>query len=339
MPDTSKSLPWSEKDYEILREFYPRKDGKTQMATLMPYRTYYAIRSKAQDLGIKRRPRKTKNLDFFSEPNEFNCAVAGFIAADGCISDTGKLTINLSEKDLHHLEKIKSILGYDGGIYRYKPKVTWIKNYKNPDKPLVRCDSKGGRALQIQCPQWKTDLEKHWNITPRKTLTLLPPNLTGNRLKMSYISGEIDGDGWIYSYVEKGPKPRTTYSLAVMGTRELMEWIKATLDALVPNSSFSNLKPEGKSGNSFSYKITGAKAYWVSKMMLSLDVLRLDRKWDMMRELIRGIEQDVVPAKIRFRLIQMCPSEETLREFGLLEDKAQLFTRLNATPIPCITIS
>ncbi len=104
----------------------------------------------------------------------------GFIAADGCLTNTkGQriLFIELSRKDRNHLEKFKKEVGYGGPIYDLKRKSNNILSSK-----IQICS-----CLMVQ------DLVKH-GIIPNKTNFLKKPDID-KKYYHHWIRGIFDGDG------------------------------------------------------------------------------------------------------------------------------------------------
>ena len=115
------------------------------------------------------------NQDYFSVPNLENSYVAGFIAADGNIHKSkNKLRIDLQIRDAEYLQNI--VL-----LFSDKKITTTKRNYRS-----------------ISLWSWKiiSDLQKNFNITPNKSLTLKPPKLEGQNA-LAFIIGNLDGDGSI----------------------------------------------------------------------------------------------------------------------------------------------
>lgn len=64
------------------------------------------------------------NKKYFVKPNLQNCYWAGFITADGNLSDTSnkRLVITLAEKDINLLTRFKKDIHYTGKIYYFQKK-------------------------------------------------------------------------------------------------------------------------------------------------------------------------------------------------------------------------
>lgn len=171
------------------------------------------------------------NDNFFETPNLINSYYAGFIAADGCIrvTKTGAkyLMFGLSIKDKCLLENIKKDLNFEGPITEY-PKLT---------KKFVR--------LIINSPKICEDLEKNFNITPRKTFTLIPPNINKTSLIDAFICGYIDGDGTIcFSHDYKNGKQKKC-CISLIGTFDFLTWINNRFKEIYTpkNKNSKNKKP------------------------------------------------------------------------------------------------
>ncbi len=279
---------WTPEELTILKDNYLKPDGIKIIQALLPHRGYNSIKGMANVNGLKRWIAHTKNRQFFDIPNDLNNVIAGFFAADGCITTRDdRFVICLARKDLGHLEAIRNHLEYSGplthrqtkgGIYRRRGKEYIVKKSE--------CST-----LQIaDCREWVTALNQYWNITPRKTNTLQPPNLTNLRHILCYLSGLIDGDGWVCLNKKADSKHGKVLEISVMGTKELMTWVKRVFDYITPGQTGGQIKPTS-SPNGAVYTVRGTRAYLLAKVFLSLDILRLERKWQAAREYMALLEQ------------------------------------------------
>lgn len=185
--------------------------------------------------------------NFFAKPNLTNSYWAGFIAADGCVSDRSKtkiLQLRLNKIDINHLRCFKKYLKSDCHIGVY---------------------SDNSCSLHISSDELTKDLLKNFNITPRKSLTLkFPQNLT-EKQKLAFIVGYIDGDGSIY-------KTRDQLSCKILGTKNVLTNIKKVLKI------HNKVRKTGKIYTLTFYGNKNAKQILSSLKKLSLP--RLDRKWN-----------------------------------------------------------
>lgn len=220
----------------------------------------------------KGRRKYNVNDSFFSEPNVLNSYYAGFIAADGCIrsrqgEESKYLTFGLSIKDKGWLERFAQDIEFDGPI----------KEYTFRDRQYVR--------MCINSKQVCDDLEKNFNITPRKTATLIPPPLSDNKLIDAFICGYIDGDGAIYFSETTKRNIQKKCAISIIGTYNLLEWINQRFDSI--NDVISKNKPilskGGFSDNSnkttYVLNISDKKARTVILHMIQYEIPLMKRKW------------------------------------------------------------
>ena len=194
------------------------------------------------------------NDSFFCLPTIRNCYWAGFIAADGCIDKNKyRLQFGIHSNDLSHMKLFVSDLQYTGPIYRKT-------NY---------C------SVQISSDKIIDNLRSHFNITPQKSLTLLPPLNLDNDLVLAFIIGYIDGDGCIHKNI-KGK-----IELSCLGTLEVLKWIQKTFDILIPPSGRFHAKPRRPKPSSkiYIYRVTGERAVKIIHLLRRIEVPFLQRKW------------------------------------------------------------
>lgn len=217
------------------------------------------------------------NNDFFSTPNSTNSYWSGFIAADGYIKDLSdsnmSLSIMLAEKDVEHLENFKSEISCTS--------------------PLWRGTSNGFNScsLTIASTQICEDLKVNYNIVPRKTFLLSPPNITQEDLIDSYIVGYIDGDGSI-SMIRK------RHQFQILSTLKICEWIRDRFIQITNRTRGIYIYPKDNQYTLMSSGVTGDMIYNHYK---NLKVPMLQRKWGKVntevirkweRKVLEGITQD-----------------------------------------------
>lgn len=209
------------------------------------------------------------NDDFFDEQNIINCYWAGFIAADGCINGKkmNKLCIGLSSKDKQHLELFKKIINFDGPVLNN----TINKN----DKEFY------ASSISITSQKIVNDLYKNFNITPRKSLTLLSPNIKNKELIDAFICGYIDGDGSIVMYKSKTRNIQMSLSISILGTYEMITWIKNRCTDIIGKECGSiQKKDKDNIKNTYSYTVGDSKnVRELFKHFYNIDVPKLERKW------------------------------------------------------------
>ena len=220
----------------------------------------------------KGRRKYSVNDSFFSEPNEVNSYYAGFIAADGCIRSNNSeksryLIFGLSIKDKEWLEHFANDIEFTGPITEYTFR----------GKKYVR--------MSINSKQICDDLEKNFNITPRKTATLIPPPLTETNLIDSFICGYIDGDGYICfsAYHKKNVQKRCI--IGCLGTYKITSWVSQRFSEIC---GFENKKEpyKGRGGfnkeelkNIYTFHIGDKQARQVISHMIQYNIPLMKRKW------------------------------------------------------------
>lgn len=212
------------------------------------------------------------NDNFFENPDILNCYWAGFIAADGCIIEGKKqnrLSIGLATKDFEHLNIFKKDINFDGPIRNNYVK----KIYKNEEKEFK------SSQLSITSQKISDDLYKNFNITPRKSLTLLPPNLSDTNLIDAFICGYIDGDGTVYLYKDNVRNVQDTLVITMLGTYEVICWIKERFTQIIGKELGTIQKHHNSEKNTYSYRITNMGAREIFKHFYNLNVPKLKRKW------------------------------------------------------------
>lgn len=178
----------------------------------------------------------------------------GFIMADGCIYSDKKskrLQINLSSKDINHLNKFQYFLKSDYPIQ--------IKKIKNSKASL----------LKINSTKMCNDLINNGILERKSLINKYPKNIIPDKYFLSFLRGYFDGDG-CFSINEKS-------SLKILGTKDFLSNIQKILkEKFQINSSLY------KNKNIYSLEILRKKD---KKIFLNLiyqnSNIYLDRKYDL----------------------------------------------------------
>ncbi len=211
------------------------------------------------------------NTACFAEPTIRNSYWAGFIAADGCLTRDGGLKIALSTRDREHLEKLKFELGFAGPI---RDGLTTTPT---------------GREVAYSClTAWSKDmlldLKRNFNLTERKTLTLLPPYWLPEPLAEAFIIGLIDGDGSIHTIDYSSP----TLRIDVAGTLPVVSWVRDWFQRWCGAERRMPRILEHYGGTLYSLRLQGRNAERVANRLLAVDVPKLCRKWSIARRMVAG---------------------------------------------------
>ena len=135
-------------------------------------------------------------------------------------------------------------------------------------------------VLDITSQKISDDLYKNFNITPRKSLTLLPPNLSDTNLIDAFICGYIDGDGCICMCKNNVRNIQDSLVISTVGTQEIVSWIKERFSQILGKEFGSINKYHNSKKNTYSYSTGQSKgAREIFKHFYNLNVPKLKRKW------------------------------------------------------------
>lgn len=123
------------------------------------------------------------------------------------------------------------------------------------------------------------DLAKYYNIIPRKSLILQPPNIKNKELIDAFIVGYIDGDGSIGRYKFKKCKSKIL-QISFIGTLEICEWIQNRFSEIV-GYNISRVYSRGKGKNQYQFMCSGQMAIDIWQHFSSINVPSLERKWSL----------------------------------------------------------
>jgi hypothetical protein len=271
---------WTEQEDQILRANFPEKTAR-QISVMLPGRTVHTIQQRIRKIGIAGEQwacQHSANRQFFANPNPLNSYWAGFIAADGCVfqhkhCSTKSLRISITQSDAYLLERFAKDVEFTGSVSLDKLKHSSINGRTLNARPTA--------SISISCTQeWFPDLEKHFNITPRKSLTLKPPNNLDHECSLAYIKGFLDGDGC--AHIRKS----NHLNMVFYGTLECLSWIKTICDEVAPHYTDewrTKKKPLAEltqHGKIYSYCIGEYRAELLAREILKLDLPGMKRKWD-----------------------------------------------------------
>lgn len=270
---------WLLEEDEILKSIYGKVKIKYVLEKI-PRHTYGSIHKRVKFLGLKGNPRLsqkkyTVNQYFFSNLSIESCYWAGFIAADGCIGKNNSVHIGLSTKDECQVVKFIQCIGYNGDIKR------GILTNKNGSISFY------SRVSIWGVPQWIEDLNRKFNITNRKSLTLKPPICLNNQQSLSFIAGYLDGDGSIKLVNRKGRngfcKIRPSIGqleVSIVGTIEVLKWISSVINNNIPKNHGADVI--SLVNNYPVIRFHGARAYSILNLLynnIENKYLFMDRKW------------------------------------------------------------
>lgn len=178
---------------------------------------------------------------------------AGFIAADGCLSDREKgVTIRLNKRDTGHLRKFITAI-------KTNAKISFVK-------------SNNSAGISVYSKALFESLVR-LGITPNKSLTIFSVKCP-LRLQSHFIRGVFEGDGWISG------KKVTHIQLGIAGNKPFLQHIQNTL---MRNCDISKTKlyPLSHTGRAYKLQYTGQQIFKILDFLYkdSSDQIRLDRKY------------------------------------------------------------
>lgn len=220
---------------------------------------------KEYGINAKRKNGYTLNEDYFEViDTEHKAYWLGFIAADGCITETNYFAISLKDKDI--LEELKADIEFSGDIY--SPKSNQGTYYRINFSSKKICD----------------DLRK-LGITERKSLSYNKlPNIRHGLLR-HFIRGYFDGDGTIYSSITKTYNPNKTsftnnYAMRIIATKD---FCKALLNEIYSEIGYTGKITKSNNEYMFYYSIYKNQAlvnfYWYLYHNSSIYLKRKHRIW------------------------------------------------------------
>lgn len=249
----SKDLPWE------------------KLFDLFPNRSKVALLLKLHKLGHKKPQtnfrKYTFNDAFFGNTSLESAYWAGFIAADGNIyiqeCKYPKLQIQVQNRDREILEQFSVAVDYTGN--------------------LVEQSQRNAIGIYLNsCYGMAKDLERIYNIVPKKSLVAIPPNITDPELIKAFIVGYIDGDGSISVTTKKDFRQKNTYiyqitTLSIAGTQEMLSWIGDFFYSICGKRNKVNISTGSRI---YQYQISGNKAEHILQDLYKVPIWKLPRKWE-----------------------------------------------------------
>lgn len=198
-------------------------------------------------------------MNIFSTITKLSSYWAGFIAADGCVTDrpgARRISFCMSSKDEKHIQKLADIVNKSDKVHTHHQ--------------TTRFDFCSADAV--------ADIQKNFNIRPRKTLTLQRPSLKSNEDRLAYIIGLIDGDGTVRAELKKN-RNTPQYRIRILGTYDIVEFAQEVLEDNGVNVTSTIRKHNGKD-TCWSLEIGGNKKLRpLAQKVKHLGVPQLERKW------------------------------------------------------------
>lgn len=261
-----------EKEYQELKS--PKLIAEKYNVNIKTIRCYMDL------LGIKRglfrgsngnNRQYEVNQSFFDTDTPESLYVAGFIAADGCISVTGhSFSISLKRSDKSHLQLIKNLINSTHNI------VDVDRFDKRTNKTYYVS------VLTIHSKSMVEALAERFNILPHKSLTLtFPKRLINSTLVHYFLLGYFDGDGHI-GYSEESNY--NEFRVKIVGTKSFLtdyyKILKNNTDLLkLLKVSTNNKKIKSNGDKIYRLTFTGNNVCYTIAKFLYNSKYYLDRKY------------------------------------------------------------
>lgn len=195
----------------------------------------------------------------------------GFLYADGYVAlKTNAIGLHLSLKDLNHMEKFRSFIGWEGEIKIREDHQFGTKDkYSKTGEILYNC------GITINCAHMKESLIK-LGCVPNKSLILTFPTdkQVPEQFKLAFIRGYFDGDGTLGLYKHSKINPKLEESLMFVGTKQFLEGIQKYLGI--------GYLMHKTNCNEATYRLgySTKKAFIAAELMYKNATIYLDRKYD-----------------------------------------------------------
>jgi hypothetical protein len=207
---------------------------------------------------------KVMKADAFSTYNENSAYWGGFLAADGCVTDSSIIKLYLNYDDTTHVEKFREFLGSSHTIT------------SNTDK-YYRSE------MSFKDAQIVKDLQYFYNIVPRKSLIYTLPNIPTPYLR-HYLRGYFDGDGCICESFSNVNSTTATLYTTIMGSGIFID----SLYELLHNLLGINGTVQTKANNIKTIKYCTNASFTLLDYMYKDSSVYLDRKHSLYINLSNG---------------------------------------------------
>lgn len=177
-----------------------------------------------------------RNSNFFENiDNPEKAYWLGFLYADGYISKTNEIRINLKKEDEEHLIKFCNAIKATKTTVKYSQKRTEGKIYHQA-------------YIGIRDIKMVKDLADKGCINNKSLVLTFPEDKVPENLYSHFIRGYMDGDGSIH-YTQSGKAKTPNYRLSFIGTKDMLNHIKHILNkdnlCLEKKSLYYNLQISG----------------------------------------------------------------------------------------------
>jgi len=194
--------------------------------------------------------------NIFDELTPLNAYIGGVLCSDGCMyGNTIKLEMSALDKD--YVENLGKLI--------------------SPNLKLEYRAATNAVSWRFSSKRACEQLNRHFNMTPKKSLTLQPPNLSEESHIKAYILGQWDGDGSAYYHRKH---KNTTYLDMSFGcaSLDMVEWVADNLP--VPARVERDNRDKYEHGF-WQVRYYGKNAAVLQDYLYDPSLPCLDRKWNL----------------------------------------------------------
>lgn len=206
------------------------------------------------------------NVHAFTDFTDSSCYWAGFIAADGCVTN-GYVKVCLNYDDTSHIEKFREFLGSNHSITS-----NTRKYYRS--------------ELSFKNSQIVEDLETNYNIVPKKSLVYELPKIPDRYLR-HFIRGYFDGDGCICESFSNVNSVTATLYTTIVGSGVFIDALYDTINRVLNISGTVSTKQN----NVKTIKYCTNASFALLDYMYKDSRIYLDRKYHLYDTLSKGIRK------------------------------------------------
>lgn len=274
----SSSYYWTPEEDTLLKTLCAQGLSYVKMSPHLGNRSKPAIARRAYLIGVKsaakNEPKYNFDRAYFDTLTPESCYWAGIMQTDGHVNQhRGSMLLQwgCASRDRHHIELFKTATKAEQPIKDILKKCQ-----------LSTSDTEKGHPFSYivfqSAKPWTDALERHYGITINKTLRSKMPNIPTTLLKLCFMRGMMDGDG----FVTVGTQNKSA-TLGICGAnREVIQWFKEVVDSLklptLATRSVNLMQPEGES--CYYYRVNGLTASILFELFRRLPAPGLARKWE-----------------------------------------------------------
>lgn len=227
------------------------------------------VKLRTRSESIKLSHRKTRkysiNEQSFESITEESAYWTGFLMADGCVTDSGVVSVALQLIDINHLEKFKKFLKSEHPIQTYEREADFSSLNRTQDA----CKYYSQARISFSSVKIAESL-KMYGVTPRKSLSAKVKLLANNR---HFWRGVIDGDGSI-GLLKRGNIP----FLSLIGSKGIIKQFLKFVNCIVRNGV--RMRAAKDSTKTFTVNFSANTAAQIVSFLYDNANVYLDRKYE-----------------------------------------------------------